>query len=90
MGRVKHRPIAGADQFGKKFTLVLKALSISRRRVAADVEVDKSVVCRWASGAVMPSAQAFFVLPRPLVASIATVVNETGFRQFGAVARTST
>ncbi len=48
--------MAGADHFGEKLTLVLKALSVSRGRLAAEVGVDKSVVGRWASGAVVPSA----------------------------------
>lgn len=43
------------DTFSAKFTLVLKALSISRGRLAADLGVDKSVVGRWATGAVKPS-----------------------------------
>jgi len=34
----------------------LKALSMSRGRLAADLGVDKSLVGRWASGAVTPSA----------------------------------
>jgi transcriptional regulator with XRE-family HTH domain len=36
--------------------LALKALSMSRGRLAADLGVDKSLVGRWASGAVTPSA----------------------------------
>jgi len=43
------------DSFSAKFTLVLKALSLSRGRLAADLGVDKSVVGRWATGAVKPS-----------------------------------
>ena len=42
--------------FAAKLTLVLKALSMSRGRLAAELGVDKSVVSRWASGAVTPSA----------------------------------
>lgn len=41
--------------FSAKLELVLKALSMSRGRLAADLGVDKSLVGRWASGAVMPS-----------------------------------
>lgn len=41
--------------FSAKFTLVLKSLSISRARLAADLSVDKSVVGRWATGASRPS-----------------------------------
>ncbi|TAJ73434.1 MAG: XRE family transcriptional regulator [Phenylobacterium sp.] len=42
--------------FREKFTLALKVLSLSRGRLAADLGVDKSVVGRWATGAVTPSA----------------------------------
>jgi transcriptional regulator with XRE-family HTH domain len=41
--------------FAQKLTLTLKALSLSRARLAADMGVDKSVVARWASGATQPS-----------------------------------
>ena len=41
--------------FSEKLVLVLKALSLSRAQLAADLGVDKSVVTRWASGAVRPS-----------------------------------
>ncbi len=42
--------------FASKLDLALKALSMSRARMAADLAVDKSLVGRWASGKVMPSA----------------------------------
>jgi hypothetical protein len=42
-------------QFSSKLGLALKALSLSRGRLAADLGVDKSLVGRWASGAVTPS-----------------------------------
>jgi hypothetical protein len=42
--------------FHDKLTLVLKALSMSRGRLAAELGVDKSLVGRWASGTVTPSA----------------------------------
>ncbi len=42
--------------FATKLNLVLKALNISRGRLAAELGVDKSLTGRWASGAVMPSA----------------------------------
>jgi hypothetical protein len=42
-------------QFSNKLDLVLKALSMSRGRLAAELGVDKSLVGRWASGAVTPS-----------------------------------
>ncbi len=41
--------------FADRFRLVLKALSMSRTRVAAELGVDKSLVGRWASGTVRPS-----------------------------------
>lgn len=46
----------GDGGFAARLDLVLKALSISRGRLAADVGVDKSLVGRWCSGAVQPSA----------------------------------
>jgi hypothetical protein len=45
-----------SEPFSEKLTFVLKVLSMSRARLAADVGVDKSVVGRWATGAVKPSA----------------------------------
>ncbi|MGZ8363859.1 MAG: helix-turn-helix domain-containing protein [Caulobacteraceae bacterium] len=44
-----------ATDFSAKLELALKALSLSRGRLAADLNVDKSLVGRWASGAVCPS-----------------------------------
>ncbi|MCJ2179944.1 helix-turn-helix domain-containing protein [Novosphingobium album (ex Hu et al. 2023)] len=41
--------------FSARFRLVLKALSLSRAAVAAGLGVDKSLVGRWASGAVKPT-----------------------------------
>lgn len=46
----------GSPSFAEKLDLVLKALSMSRGRLAAELGVDKSLVGRWASGAVTPSA----------------------------------
>jgi hypothetical protein len=43
------------DSFGQKLAMVLKALTLSNGRFAADLGVDKSVVGRWLSGAVKPS-----------------------------------
>jgi hypothetical protein len=43
-------------QFAARFALVLKALSLTRGRCAAELGVDKSLVGRWASGAVQPSS----------------------------------
>ena len=45
-----------SEPFAKKLELVLKVLSLSRARLASDLGVDKSVVSRWVSGAVLPSA----------------------------------
>jgi hypothetical protein len=45
-----------AEPFCKKLELVLKALSMSRGRLAADLGVDKSIVGRWVNGTVQPSA----------------------------------
>jgi pimeloyl-ACP methyl ester carboxylesterase len=45
-----------ADKFGQRLTLALKALSMSRGRLAVELGVDKSLIGRWASGAVRPSA----------------------------------
>lgn len=44
-----------SEPFSLKFSLALKALSLSRGRLAADLGVDKSVVGRWATGVVRPS-----------------------------------
>lgn len=48
--------------FAAKFDLVLKALSLSRGRLAADLGVDKSAVSRWGSGVVAPSAHNLMLL----------------------------
>ena len=42
--------------FSAKLSLILKAFSISRARLAADLGLDKSVVGRWVTGAVAPAA----------------------------------
>ena len=42
--------------FGQKLNLVLKAFTLSRGRLAAELKVDKSLVGRWAAGTVTPSA----------------------------------
>jgi transcriptional regulator with XRE-family HTH domain len=41
--------------FAERLDLTLKALSISRGRLAADLGVDKSVVARWLSGSTAPT-----------------------------------
>lgn len=43
------------ESFSTKLSLALKALSLSRGRLSADLGVDKSVVGRWVTGAVQPS-----------------------------------
>lgn len=48
--------MSASAQFHDKLNLVLKALSMSRGRLAAELGVDKSLVGRWASGVVSPSA----------------------------------
>lgn len=42
--------------FAQRLDLVLKAQSMSRARLAADLGIDKSLAGRWVSGAVQPSA----------------------------------
>lgn len=49
-----HDPAMSA--FSDRFTLALKVLCLSRGRFAADLGVDKSIVGRWATGAVSPSS----------------------------------
>jgi len=44
------------EPFSEKLALVLKVLSMSRARLAADLCVDKSVIGRWVTGAGKPSA----------------------------------
>lgn len=44
-----------SDAFSAKLALALKALSLSRGRLAADLGVDKSVVGRWVTGVAEPS-----------------------------------
>ncbi len=45
------------DDFPSRLLLVLKALSLSRGRLAAELAVDKSVISRWLSGVQAPSGQ---------------------------------
>lgn len=47
---------AAPDDFARKLDLLLKTLSISRGRLAQEAGMDKSLVGRWVSGAVRPSA----------------------------------
>jgi hypothetical protein len=51
----QHVTMADATPFADKLGLILRVLSMSRGRLAALVGVDKSLVGRWASGAVTPS-----------------------------------
>lgn len=44
------------DDFGPRLALVLKALTLSNGRFAADLNVDKSLVGRWVAGSVRPSS----------------------------------
>ncbi len=46
----------GDGEFAARLVLILKALSLSRGRLAADLGVDKSLVGRWCAGSVVPSS----------------------------------
>lgn len=59
-----------SEPFAKKLELVLKVMSMSRARLAANLGVDKSVVGRWVSGAVQPSAHNFSLLSALIAQSI--------------------
>lgn len=59
-----------SNSFGERLTLALKALSMSRGRLAAELEVDKSLVGRWASGAVRPSGHNLERLTRLLAGKV--------------------
>ncbi len=61
-GALETQPFAG------KLTLVLKALAISRGRLAADLGIDKSVVSRWCSGVNIPSGENLSALTRLVTA----------------------
>lgn len=50
-----HKTVMAAHDFAAKLVLVMRALSVSRGELAAAIAVDKSLVGRWASGAVSPS-----------------------------------
>lgn len=54
----------GSISFSEKLRMVLKSLSISRAGLAAGLNVDKSLVGRWASGAVKPSEHNLSLLTR--------------------------
>ncbi len=61
-------PSFAAPSFADRLTLVLKALSISRGRLAADLGLDKSVVSRWMSGVYRPSGENLSLLTRMIAA----------------------
>jgi len=44
-----------SDDFARKFRLALEALNWSRTRCARELDVDKSVISRWASGRTVPT-----------------------------------
>lgn len=46
----------GDGDFANRLAVILKALSLSRGRLAADLGVDKSLVGRWCAGSVSPSS----------------------------------
>ncbi len=48
--------MSASDPFHLKLAFVLKLLSVSRGALAAELGVDKSLVGRWVTGAVRPSA----------------------------------
>ena len=58
------------QQFSAKLTLVLKALSLSRGQLASLLEMDKSAVGRWLTGAVKPSAHSLAQLSAVVAARI--------------------
>ncbi len=64
------RDVKMTDAFSAKLTLVLKVLSMSRARLAAELGLDKSVVARWASGATAPSGHNLAQLSALLARSI--------------------
>ena len=51
-----------SESFSTKLSFILKAFSMSRGRLAADMGVDKSVVGRWVTGAVVPSEHNLMLL----------------------------
>jgi len=48
-------PTPAGEPFAQKLNFVLKALSLSRGALAAEIGLDKSVVGKWIAGAVTPS-----------------------------------
>jgi hypothetical protein len=72
--------------FHDKLTLVLKALSMSRGRLAAELGVDKSLVGRWASGTVSPSALNLENLTRVIARHVSGFTMLDWDRDLGALA----
>ncbi len=62
--------MASNPEFAARLVLVLKALSISGGRLAADVGVDKSLVSRWCAGTVTPSTHNLARLTQALTARL--------------------
>jgi len=56
--------------FSEKLRLALKMLSLSGARLAGELNIDKSVVSRWLSGAVQPSAHNLSLLTALVAARI--------------------
>lgn len=56
------------DAFPSRLLLALKALSLSRGRLAAELAVDKSVISRWLSGRQAPSSENMANLTRLVAA----------------------
>lgn len=52
------------DSFGEKLRILLKALVLSRTGLASSLNVDKSLVGRWAAGTVIPSEHSLANLTR--------------------------
>jgi hypothetical protein len=59
-----------SEPFSDKLTLVLKVLSMSRARLAADLGLHKSVVARWTTGATSPSGNNLALLSSLVARSI--------------------
>jgi transcriptional regulator with XRE-family HTH domain len=58
--------MAAPSEFTRKLGIALKALNLSRARLAQRVGVDKSVASRWASGASVPAEHNLIALTQAL------------------------
>lgn len=58
------------EEFSEKLKIVLKALVISRTGLASALDVDKSLVGRWVSGAVTPSEHNLAKITRFIAGSV--------------------